>query len=48
MLTALAGLQADRALGAASEEYGLDTPPLRFWVTANGSPMPLRWEMRTV
>lgn len=36
MLTALAGLQADRALGAASEEYGLDTPPLRFWVTANG------------
>lgn len=37
MLTALAGLQADRALGAASEEYGLDTPTLRFWVTANGA-----------
>ena len=37
MLTALAGLQADRALGAASGEYGLDTPTLRFWVTANGA-----------
>lgn len=37
MLTALASLQADRALGAASEEYGLNTPTLRFWVTVNGA-----------
>lgn len=37
MLTALASLRADRALGQASEEYGLARPTLTFWATAGGA-----------